>query len=105
MSATFFLRYCSGVSINDAEAQQKIMPRIFEVESAVYSCGASVLAVRVGRVGRLWFSRLIEESNIQGVLMKVPDAIGMKWLMFSVLRLTDRMDVDFTLAFVPVALL
>lgn len=49
------------------------------------------------------YSRLIDDCDGRGVLMKVLIAMVKKWFDFSLLGLIGRMEVDRTLAFVAVA--
>lgn len=51
---------------------------------------------------RLSFSRLVNECNGHGMLMKVLDATLEEWFEFFNLWLNDNMNIDTTLTFVSV---
>lgn len=59
--------------------------------------------ISIGLVKRLSFSREIDEYDGEGALMTAPNGVIKVWLEFEILRMIDRMDVDPTLALVPVA--
>lgn len=53
--------YCSGMFINDTEAQQKVEARIHEMKLSILSLGLFFNAVLVDPVKQLSFSVSIEE--------------------------------------------
>lgn len=63
--------YCGGVLVDGTAAQKKVVSRIAKVELSLLSIGAFLRAVRGGPVEQLSFSRLVDECDGQGVLMKV----------------------------------
>lgn len=95
--------YCSGLFVNDTEAQKRVIARIAEVETSALSFGAFRRAVRVGRVERVLFGGLIKEPDCQHVLMCVPKEMIKDWFDYGILRLIKHMKINQTLTFVAVA--
>lgn len=75
------------------------------MELSILFFGVFLRAVHIGLLKRLSFSRMNDECDGQGVLMRVSDAMVKEWFDFGISWLIDRIHVNSILAFVAVAYL
>lgn len=70
--------------------------------SVEFSFSAFLQPLLVGSVKQFSSTSFIENCNGQDLSMKVSYAVVIEWFEFEIWRLIDQIDVDTTLAFVPV---